>query len=52
MIKSAESVVVARPPDEVFRYVADLRNEPSWHVDVASGLPTPIRFRLSARAIR
>jgi uncharacterized protein YndB with AHSA1/START domain len=36
MIKSAESVVIARPADEVFRYVADLRNEPSWHVDVAS----------------
>jgi uncharacterized protein YndB with AHSA1/START domain len=36
MINSAESVVIARPPDEVFRYVADLRNEPSWHVDVAS----------------
>jgi uncharacterized protein YndB with AHSA1/START domain len=36
MIKSVESVVVGRPTDEVFRYVADLRNEPSWHVDVAS----------------
>ena len=36
MIKSAESVVIARPADEVFRYVADIRNEPSWHVDVAS----------------
>ena len=36
MINSAESVLIARPPDEVFRYVADLRNEPSWHVDVAS----------------
>jgi uncharacterized protein YndB with AHSA1/START domain len=39
MIKSAESVAVARPPDEVFRYVADLRNEPNWHVDVASVPP-------------
>jgi hypothetical protein len=36
MIKSVESVVVARSADEVFSYVADLRNEPSWHVDVAS----------------
>jgi uncharacterized membrane protein len=36
MIKSVESVIVARPEDDVFRYVADLRNEPSWHVDVAS----------------
>ena len=39
MIKSAASVVIARPPDDVFRYVADLRNEPSWHVDIASVPP-------------
>jgi len=35
MVQSAESVVVARTVAEVFRYVADLRNEPNWHVDVA-----------------
>jgi hypothetical protein len=39
MVKSAESVVVVRKADEVFRYVADLRNEPSWHVDIASVPP-------------
>jgi uncharacterized protein YndB with AHSA1/START domain len=39
MIRSAESVLVARTADEVFRYVADLRNEPNWHVDVASVPP-------------
>lgn len=39
MIKSVESIVVDRPVDEVFKYVADLRNEPNWHVDVAS-VPT------------
>jgi uncharacterized protein YndB with AHSA1/START domain len=39
MVRSAESVVVARTADEVFRYVADLRNEPNWHVDVASVPP-------------
>jgi len=39
MVHSAESVVVARTREEVFRYVADLRNEPSWHVDVASVPP-------------
>ncbi len=43
MVKSAESVVVARTPDEVFRYVADLRNEPNWHVDVASVPPATDR---------
>ena len=34
MVKSAESVVISRSPEEVFAYVADLRNEPNWHVDV------------------
>lgn len=34
MVKSAESVIIDRSPDEVFTYVADLRNEPSWHVDI------------------
>jgi uncharacterized protein YndB with AHSA1/START domain len=36
MIKSSESVDIARVPADVFRYVADLRNEPTWHVDIAS----------------
>ncbi|RNM12067.1 SRPBCC family protein [Nocardioides pocheonensis] len=39
MITSAESVVVARTADDVFSYVADLRNEPNWHVDIASVPP-------------
>ena len=39
MVKSAESVVVARSAGDVFRYVADLRNEPNWHVDIASVPP-------------
>jgi uncharacterized protein YndB with AHSA1/START domain len=34
VVKSAETVVINRSPDEVFTYVADLRNEPSWHVDI------------------
>jgi uncharacterized protein YndB with AHSA1/START domain len=36
MVMSAESVVVVCPAADVFRYVADLHNEPSWHVDIAS----------------
>lgn len=36
MVKSAESVVVSRSVADVFAYVADLRNEPTWHVDIAS----------------
>jgi uncharacterized protein YndB with AHSA1/START domain len=36
MLRSSASVVINRPADEVFAYVADLRNEPKWHVDIAS----------------
>jgi uncharacterized protein YndB with AHSA1/START domain len=36
MIDSAESVTIDRPAAEVFAYVADLRNEPRWHVDIAT----------------
>jgi uncharacterized protein YndB with AHSA1/START domain len=36
MIRSSESVEITRKPDEVFAYVSDLRNEPTWHVDVVS----------------
>jgi hypothetical protein len=36
MVSSAASVRIARPPDEVFGYVADLRNEPAWHEDLAA----------------
>ena len=56
MIKSAESVEVARTPADVFEFVADLRNEPAWHVDIASvpedtdpvpvvGKTYPMRFK-------
>ena len=36
MVRSAESVVIRRTPEDVFAYVADLRNEPNWHVDIDS----------------
>lgn len=36
MVTSSASVVIDRSPDEVFAFIADLRNEPSWHEDVAS----------------
>lgn len=56
MIKSAESVIIRRTPEEVFAYVADLRNEPTWHVDIDSvdpatdpvpavGTAYPLRFK-------
>lgn len=31
-----DPVVIARTAAEVFQYVADLRNEPNWHVDIAT----------------
>jgi carbon monoxide dehydrogenase subunit G len=27
-------ISIARPPAEVFDYIADVRNDPSWHTDV------------------
>jgi hypothetical protein len=39
MPRSSESVVVSKSPAEVFAFVADLRNEPLWHVDVTSVPP-------------
>jgi uncharacterized protein YndB with AHSA1/START domain len=39
LVKSAESVVIDRGVAEVFQYVADLRNEPNWHVDIAAVPP-------------
>jgi uncharacterized protein YndB with AHSA1/START domain len=56
VVKSAESVVINRSPDEVFTYVANLRNEPRWHVDIdevplgtdstpVPGRTYPVRFK-------
>jgi uncharacterized protein YndB with AHSA1/START domain len=33
-MKVEREVTIARPPAEVFSYIADVRNEPSWHTDV------------------
>jgi carbon monoxide dehydrogenase subunit G len=33
-MKLERSVSIARPPAEVLDYVADIRNDPSWHTDV------------------
>lgn len=38
MVSSSESVDIERAPADVYRYVADLRNEPVWHVDL-TGVP-------------
>lgn len=53
---SAETVTILRPVSEVFAYTADLRNEPSWDMEVEAvplsagalarrGEPNPVTFR-------
>lgn len=39
MTRTSASVVVDRSPEDVFAFVADLRNEPQWHLDVVSVPP-------------
>jgi uncharacterized membrane protein len=36
MISWESSTFSARPAEEVFAYVADVRNDPNWHKDVNS----------------
>src|SRR5881296_1793907 len=33
-MKVEKNVSIALPPAEVFAYIADVRNDPSWHTDV------------------
>jgi uncharacterized protein YndB with AHSA1/START domain len=46
MIRARHEITIRRPPDQVFRYFADLRNEPEWnrgHVrNVVMTTPDPI----------
>jgi hypothetical protein len=55
-IRDSASVEIARPPAEVYAYIADIRNEPTWHTDIASvpseaqptpavGQVTPVKFK-------
>ena len=34
MISLESSTFIARPAQEVFDYIADVRNDPNWHTDV------------------
>lgn len=56
VVTSSESVDIERPPADVFAFIADLRNEPVWHVDIASvpadtpaepeiGKVVPVKFK-------
>lgn len=33
-MKVERNISIGRPPAEVFSYVADIRNDPTWHTDV------------------
>jgi len=33
-MKVERKISIARPPTEVFSYIADVRNDPSWHTDM------------------
>jgi carbon monoxide dehydrogenase subunit G len=33
-MKVERKISIARPPAQVFSYIADIRNDPSWHTDV------------------
>src|SRR6266550_805075 len=33
-MKVERRISIARPPADVFRHMADVRNDPSWHTDV------------------
>ena len=33
-MKVERTISIARPPADVFRHMADVRNDPSWHTDV------------------
>src|SRR5919197_2361841 len=33
-MKVERKIAIARPPADVFGYIADIRNDPSWHTDV------------------
>jgi len=33
-MKVERNISIARPPADVFSYIADVRNDPSWHTDV------------------
>lgn len=51
MVRSAEAVILTRSPQEVFRFVADLRNEPRWHTGVDSVPPGTGRGRYQVYAL-
>src|SRR5687767_960263 len=40
MVDRSDSIVIDRPIEEVFAYVADVTNDPAWHTDVLEARKT------------
>lgn len=54
-MKVAHSVVIARPPAQVFAFIADVENEPRWQPDIAELRLTsagPLRVGSTFREVR
>ena len=40
MVDRSDSIVIDRPVEDVFAYVADVTNDPSWHTDILEARKT------------
>jgi uncharacterized protein YndB with AHSA1/START domain len=40
MVDRSDSIVIDRPVEEVFAYVADVTNDPAWHTDMLEARKT------------
>ena len=40
MVDRSDSIVIDRPIEEVFAYVADVTNDPAWHTDILEARKT------------
>ena len=40
MVDRSDSIVIDRPTEEVFAYVADVTNDPAWHTDIREARKT------------
>lgn len=39
MIRAESSTLIARPAEDVFAFVSDVRNDPKWHTDILDARP-------------
>lgn len=40
MVDRSDSIMIGRPVEEVFAYVADVTNDPAWHTDIVEARKT------------